>query len=884
MLKLFKTLLAVCLVVTFSDVSAQSNYKYRLKKMQAENAKIEKYIRANVANTPRADINAFIKTLIPTADHPKKFTQSEIDASVKTFKKRYWRIHYFSKYPAVYSLFTDQPVLNCENGDFEDGNLNGFILESSDASTGDGYNGGHCDWDPTSIMYTPEFEGFNEDNFLIVDDAEQDSITGFDMVHGGNFAVKLNSAKPLETALLGNNLCYPYKGVQKLSKKIVLESTGEELSLYFALVLEEAGHIAVEDQPIFIALARAENGTVLDKICNVAIPGPFFDEYETENDADCPHNTVLGKDWDCESLEVSGDIGDTITLEIYVTDCGAGGHFGYAYVDDICEPCIKDSCNNTGGIDLNPSDPCFDTEGFFQVCGTYTLPALNCEDGTLENIQLYVVQGTDETLLTLDASQININEDDQTFCFTLAADDFPSVTDGNYDFLVVTTFEIDNETFTQNDYNTNPGEANDVEFDCTPVCCRVRPNENSIQNPQFSGGLGGFGSEYDMISTIDYTSIYPGAVTVGDSSDGLVISSTWDVGCNDGNNHLFVNGLTGQTGSSVIYSNTVQVSEGRYTFCGNFKNLAQCGFDVLPTITIHFDGVTGYDLEDVLIDVADAGCDWQLLNQIIDVPGGLSSIDIEIILDETPLGDGNDLAIDNLVFAEIDAVAASQMLFDITPIPLFTTAYTFEAEPVSTIPNSCSYSWTVAEIDGAFDDIPGTVVENPIQWQTYPDVNDFIGYNGTSTLSGTNPGVFQLADAYRITFTKWCECLLPSSRTYHSFPGKSSARVPTLKLVEEKNTKSTRSEAHLGDDNVLNNASLGVYPSPTKEYINVDLRQIGQSTINILDNQGKVVRSDELDGTEVKSFKVDDLGQGVYFVKVIELSSGNTFVQKFIKQ
>ena len=264
------------------------------------------------------------------------------------------------------------------------------------------------------------------------------------------------------------------------------------------------------------------------------------------------------------------------------------GHFGYAYVDDICEPCIKDSCNNTGGIDLNPSDPCFDTEGFFQVCGTYTLPALNCEDGTLENIQLYVVQGTDETLLTLDASQININEDDQIFCFTLAADDFPSVTDDNYDFLVVATFEIDNETFTQNDYNTNPGETNDVEFDCTPVCCRVRPNENSIQNPQFSGGLGGFGSEYDMVSTIDYASIYPGAVTVGDSSDGLVISSTWDVGCNDGNNHLFVNGLTGQTGSSVIYSNTVQVSEGRYTFCGNFKNLAQCGFDVLPTITIRF--------------------------------------------------------------------------------------------------------------------------------------------------------------------------------------------------------------------------------------------------------------------------------------------------------
>ncbi len=82
----------------------------------------------------------------------------------------------------------------------------------------------------------------------------------------------------------------------------------------------------------------------------------------------------------------------------------------------------------------------------------------------------------------------------------------------------------------------------------------------------------------------------------------------------------------------------------------------------------------------------------------------------------------------------------------------------------------------------------------------------------------------------------------------------------------------------------LTSASLGVYPSPTKEYINVDLRLIGRSNVDILDNQGKVVRSDKLDGAEVKSFKIDDLGQGVYFVKVTELSSGKTFVQKFVKQ
>jgi hypothetical protein len=882
MLKLLKAVIAVCLLVTFSDVSGQSDYKYRLKKMKAENAKIEKYVDANVSKTPRADINAYIKTLVPNVDHPRTYSRDEIADYVKAYKHSYWRLQYFVKYPEAIAIFTDEPVEDCENGDFESGNLSTYTLESSDESVTDGgYFGGHCDFDPTSIAYNFEFEGLNEDNFYVVNNSTQDSITGFDKVNSGTYAVKLNSASPLENPVSGTAVCTPHHGVNKLSKKIVLESTSDELTLYYALVLEEADHIPVEKQPMFIAMARTQDGTILDKICNVAIPGPFFDEFTNNS---CWDRPILGKDWDCESLEVSGEIGDTIILEIYVTDCGAGGHFGYAYVDDICEPCIKDSCNNTGSIDLNPSDPCFDTEGFFQVCGSYSLPAINCEDGTLEDILLYVVQGTDETLLTLDASQLNINEDDQTFCFTLAADDFPSLTSGNYDFLVEAIFEIDNEQFSQNDYNTNPGEANDVEFDCTPVCCRVRPNDNLVQNGNFSGGLGGFGSEYDMVSTIENASIYPGAVTVGDSSDGLLISPTWDVGCNDGNNHLFVNGLTGQTGSSIVYFKTVQVEEGRYTFCGNFKNLEQCGFDVLPTVTVHFEGVTGYDIENVVIDVSDAGCDWQLLNQIIDVPDGVSTIDIEIILDETPLGDGNDLAIDNLVFAQIEAVPVSQMLFDITPIPLSATTYTFEAEPISGIPATCSYSWTVAEIDGTFDDIPGTVVENPIEWQTHPDINEFIGYNGTGTLSGTNPGVFQLADAYRITFTKWCDCLLPSSRTFHSFPGKSSARIPTLKLVEKSTSTKTRSEAHLGDDNVTTSGELGVYPSPTKEYINVDLRLIGKSNVDILDNQGKIVRSDRLDGETIKSFKVTDLGQGIYFVKVTEISSGKTYIQKFVKQ
>ncbi len=72
MQQLLKTLIAVCLIVTFTNVSGQDSYASRLKKMKAENAEIEAYIRANVSKTPEADINAYIKTTGPKSGSSKE--------------------------------------------------------------------------------------------------------------------------------------------------------------------------------------------------------------------------------------------------------------------------------------------------------------------------------------------------------------------------------------------------------------------------------------------------------------------------------------------------------------------------------------------------------------------------------------------------------------------------------------------------------------------------------------------------------------------------------------------------------------------------------------------------------------------------------------------
>lgn len=49
---------------------------------------------------------------------------------------------------------------------------------------------------------------------------------------------------------------------------------------------------------------------------------------------------VVCKSWTCVSLDLSAYVGQTVSVCFYVKDCSLGGHFGYAYIDGLCEPDI----------------------------------------------------------------------------------------------------------------------------------------------------------------------------------------------------------------------------------------------------------------------------------------------------------------------------------------------------------------------------------------------------------------------------------------------------------------------------------------------------------------------------------------------------------------
>jgi len=108
-----------------------------------------------------------------------------------------------------------------------------------------------------------------------------------------------------------------------------------------------------------------------------------------------------------------------------------------------------------------------------------------------------------------------------------------------------------------------------------------------------------------------------------------------------------VNGLTNMpTGStSVIWEQTISLKKGSdYRFCGNFKNLPQCTFDTFPKVTVQLS--SGVSRTVTINTDASNVCDWQKISFCF--RAAETSVTIKILLKEDSLGDGNDLAIDDI--------------------------------------------------------------------------------------------------------------------------------------------------------------------------------------------------------------------------------------------
>ena len=227
-----------------------------------------------------------------------------------------------------------------------------------------------------------------------------DTLVGIPMVKFGQKALRLNNK-------YGHvRMCSGDYGVDRIVKRFVVTEENRELTVWYALVLENpSGHYNA--QPFFSI--RCDVAPEFDLCFDASILNCHAYYTDTSN---CRFDKIDVLDWTCHTIKIpSSAVGDTATLEITVSDCGAGAHFGYAYIDGICEPC--DNSSKLGSVSLE-QDPYYCAVDTPRICGSFSLPTLCHQNWILKSLE---VPGYQITNLVIDPNTTS-------FCFNLPYSNF----------------------------------------------------------------------------------------------------------------------------------------------------------------------------------------------------------------------------------------------------------------------------------------------------------------------------------------------------------------------------------------------------------------------------------------------------------------------------
>jgi hypothetical protein len=583
-----------------------------------------------------------------------------------------------------------------------------------------------------------------------VDASTVDAIVGIPQVApgGSTHAVRIGNA------VSGN-------GAEKLSKTFVVTAANSVARFWFAVVMQDPGHMP-KDQPAFLVRVLDASGTPITGVVNLGNPiepdklvadrkNPFFSVTGPAIDP------IVFRPWTCAYIDLTGQIGKTVTVEFITQDCRLGAHYAYAYVDNYCG-----NCGNDPAGDIRPGTPRFTVEPCEQLCFDYTLPQVGSDTGTLV-IQLELHQSSGVTTLT---SPVLSSGDH--YCFDLSKVAGLSLTTGSFSHRAVGLFFLDGRPLAPKSTNLERWVNRCDSTSTDTGCCS---GANLIVNGGFEAGATGFTSAYTpATAATSGLQLIPGRYAVINSTQAVTIAN-WNVkshtACDAAGKFLAINGETGRSSNRVAWSQTVSVVSGaEYRFCANLRNLPQCAFDVRPTIDIRF-STPGGTLAPTTISASSAnGCDWIRETRTVTIPNGVTFLTAEILLDETGIGDGNDIAIDDISLQQMQPADPKYLLLNIGSANITSSTYNVTAAPVNGQP--FSYSWEVCEADNSGNCLPGTRVVDPPEWRN-AGPNNFRGYSGSSTLTpgAANAGIFDVQRKYKVTYSVFGLCTTRSASTWH---------------------------------------------------------------------------------------------------------------------
>lgn len=221
----------------------------------------------------------------------------------------------------------------CTNMDFSSGNFTGWYgYYGSNTSTINGYqitsiNGGalgaiqkgaYC---PASSTY----------QIHLTDSSS------YDWFLNNYHSIKMSQASPWGSgysAMIGdsvNNGAF----VAILSQEFMVTPTTNSLTYAYSVLMENPSHTYYFN-PFFSVILFDQNGDTISTCgeyivhSGPGVPG-FVGEYYPVN-----KDSVYWKNWTQVNVPLINYVGQCVTIQFEIADCGLGGHFGYAYVDASC--------------------------------------------------------------------------------------------------------------------------------------------------------------------------------------------------------------------------------------------------------------------------------------------------------------------------------------------------------------------------------------------------------------------------------------------------------------------------------------------------------------------------------------------------------------------
>jgi gliding motility-associated-like protein len=191
-----------------------------------------------------------------------------------------------------------------------DNNAYGFINPTPTTNWGNG-----------SVIGFPTTSGSGADQHYIVNGGTDPNapIQMVNPLNGGTCSAMIGD---------GNGTGYL---ASRISQTFLVDPSNADFSYSYAAVLQDPSGHTLGEKPYFQA-------RVFDQAGNAITCGNFQSTAGDGSPGWINNGSLQYRDWSTVIVPLQAYIGQNVTVEFTVGDCGQGGHFGYAYVEASCAP------------------------------------------------------------------------------------------------------------------------------------------------------------------------------------------------------------------------------------------------------------------------------------------------------------------------------------------------------------------------------------------------------------------------------------------------------------------------------------------------------------------------------------------------------------------